>query len=54
MVLVWGKKEVTESVIFTPLATLPTSPDEGVLVYDNSDNKMKYWDGTSWVIIESG
>lgn len=31
--------------------TLPTSPSAGMLLFDSADNKLKYYNGTTWIIL---
>jgi hypothetical protein len=32
--------------------TLNATTDKGMLVFDSSDNKFYYWNGTAWIVIE--
>jgi hypothetical protein len=36
-----------DSVRFKPV-TLPSSPGKGTVAFDQSDNRLKCWDGTVW------
>lgn len=47
MVIVQGKKEVTESVVFTPLASDPAS-EEGKFYYNSTSGRVRFYNGTIW------
>ena len=50
MVTVKDDKLVAESVLLTPMSE-PLSPEEGMTYYDSTEKKMKYYNGTKWVIV---
>ncbi len=40
-----------EKVVVPVKATFPLNPTPGTMFFDNTDNLMKYWNGTAWVSI---
>jgi hypothetical protein len=49
--ILWLYGNGTQGLLL-PFATTsftPTSADEGMMVYDNANHKVMYWDGDSWI-----
>lgn len=40
--------KVNSYLNLTPVSTPPSTPTKGDIYMDNSDNKLKYYNGTSW------
>ena len=39
---------IRDFLVLEPRDSAPTSPTKGTVYYDNSDNKLKVWDGEAW------
>ena len=50
MVKTIGKKEVTESVLLTPLASAPSS-EEGKIYYNSISHRPYFYNGSGWVML---
>ena len=53
--ILWLKAEGNQGLILPVISNRSTfsglnnSDDKGMIVYDNSDNKIYYWNGTAWI-----
>ncbi len=43
-----GAVNITETLKLKPLGSPPSDPEKGTMYFDNIDNKLKVFDGTSW------